>query len=76
MTKHDKNKKLWEHTGGGTAFNGSKYPCDDEYENIETKQRFTVFCTLERHFNMPEAVRKPSDLTRLVGVSHIEWPIH
>lgn len=63
-------KKLWEHTGGGTFLGGkSKFASDDDYENIKTGERILIRCTPDRHFNLPDWVRRPSDLTRLTGVS-------
>ncbi len=63
--------KPWEHTGGGTAFDGSAYPSDDSYEHTKTGRQVTVTCTTEAHFNMPDWVRKPSDLRRLSGVKSV-----
>lgn len=69
MNIKTQSKKQWEHTGGGVAFTGTEFNADDDYENLKTGERVTVFSTMERHFKMPKSVRKPSDLTRLTGVS-------
>lgn len=65
----------WEHVGGGTALTGDndEYPCDDEYEHIDTKERVVAICTMDAHFKMPRRVRSPAELKRRKGVWHLEY---
>ena len=69
--------KEYERIGGGCGLCSSfgDYPCDDEYEHIDTGERFTVRSTQERHFNMPQFVDGPSDLYQLSGVQP-EWGVN
>ena len=65
-------KNIWEHIGGGCSVdhsNKSKYPCDNIYENQQTKKTVTVFSTIETHFTMPEAINSIEELLKLEGTS-------
>ena len=52
---------MWERTGGGchTSAGGSelmKYPCDDDWENKETRERVKIRSTLDSHYSLPDTV--------------------
>lgn len=61
---------MWKNVSGGCKVgrNLPEYPCDNEYENTETKERVTVYSTQKCHFNMPEFVSGPAELYSLDGV--------
>ena len=65
-------KRNWRHTSGGCHVEDNPlrpgYPCDDEYTKAKTGERFTVYTTRERHFDMPERVKDEAYLHTLDGV--------
>jgi len=69
---------MWKHEGGGCGIGwNTLYPCDDSYRNDEKKERVTIYCTMDRHFNMPSKVESLDELTALEGVSpdicELDW---
>jgi len=64
----------WRRIGGGCGLGCDRpeYPCDDEYEHVETGERATVYTTQDRHFEMPESVDYLPELYALDGVKP-EW---
>lgn len=60
----------WKRVGGGTMINaGIEHPCDDEYENLETGELFTIYSTPAQHFSMPDEVNSIKELAELENVS-------
>jgi hypothetical protein len=60
-----KKAKNWKHLGGGCWVKGKeKYPCDDTYENIKTKERVTIYSTIDAHFEMPRETSSISELLK------------
>jgi len=69
------NNKPWRRIGGGARANPTKeWPCEAIYEHVENNKCFTVKIVEGLWFDLPMTIRKPSDLTRLKGVSkEVEW---
>ena len=67
-----KKKMVWKHTGGGcavgSAAEGSRYPCDDTYEHIETGEEVWVDTTSKAHAKMPRSSRSMEHIWRRAGV--------
>ena len=49
--------------------NDRYFPCDDDFEHVETKEMIRVYSTMERHSAMPEHVGAPGELYDLDGVT-------
>ena len=59
----------WKHIGGGCGLCcEANFQCDDEYENSETRERVTVYTTMEAHFEMPSEVDTLEELRDRAGV--------
>jgi hypothetical protein len=69
MANKKEKEKSWKHAGGGCMVSdGGKYPCDDTYVNVETKEEVSVLCTMDAHFQMPEFISTKEELLKMEGV--------
>ena len=60
----------WKRIGGGTfLMEGRRFPCDDQYEEIGTGKRITIYSKEEHHFDMPFEIGSVEWLYALPGVS-------
>ena len=60
--------QYWEHVGGGCKLKTTeKYPCDDIYENVDTKEQITFLSTREAHLdrkNFPRFIYDPAKILK------------
>jgi hypothetical protein len=63
----------WEHGSGGCAIGplgeGTEYPCDDQYYEIDGDRVASFHTTIEQHDTMPDVVEQLEGLLALPGVS-------
>lgn len=54
-------------SGGCDVASVAEYPCDDEYQHVETGEIVRVHTTFDQHFNMPEEVDSMAEVYALLG---------